>query len=528
MYVFQDLRGRSCRVPTVDASVISYIARNKRHAVLAAIVALGAVLRCVNLGQSLWWDEIWSTLEYATASSWWYTVSRLGYYFNNHPLYSVACRISIAAFGLSEVSVRLPSVIMGIAALPVLYMLARPLTGREPALLAAFLLALSAFHIDHSTEARGYAGMMLFALLSSHFFLQAIRTRSAHSWVYFTLCTFLGMYCHPYMAQVPFAQAVCCMLLVLDQSFRKGRVTHVHKGAAARFLLALGAAVALTLTAYAPMLRFFVANAAKVRFFHVDRLPFVLEMYEAVQPGFTSAPGMALYSVLMLCGLLYLRKRSPALLVYTVLVCNAPLLIYLQLDPMFIFKRYFLPALPFSLLTLACGVVWIAGACRMRGAVRFVFYCALLGAVMVLQWPALRTVTTESRQHYREAVAFVENHAQGRDCVVFAIGHAGNHFSFYTHRPVIVPETFGEFKAALDSGVEVWCLVSGWLPDLRPAHEPAFLYNEKPQHQRIYDYVRKHFNRAAYFRAAFPTSVYVFVPSLSEGHQSGQERAPEN
>jgi len=41
---------------------------------------------------------------------------------------------------------------------------------------------------------------------------------------------------------------------------------------------------------------------------------------------------------------------------------------------MFIFKRYFLPALPFIVLTLGCGMVWIAQACRLSGLSRNVFF----------------------------------------------------------------------------------------------------------------------------------------------------------
>ena len=489
-------------IPSIETT------RLLRYAVLGALMLLAAFARCVNIDQGLWWDEIWSTLEYATASSWWYTLSRLGFYFNNHPLYSIACRISIAVLGLSEVSVRLPSMLMGVAAVPVLYMMARRLAGTAPALLASFLLAISAFHIDHSTEARGYAGMMLFSLLSAHFFFRAIREGGTSVWVYFILCTFFGFYCHPYMLQVSLVQLLCCAVFALEQSVRRGHTRLIYAGAWRHLVLALSAAALLTLAAYAPMLKYFITNAGKVQFMRVDRLPFVVEMYETVLPGLSTIPGMLLYSALSVCGLLYLRSRSPLLCVYTILICNLPLLLYLQLNPMFIFKRYFLPALPFCLLTLACGMMWIARSCRLSGAIRGVFFCGVLGAIVLLQWPAIRSITTENRQHYREAVAFVESHVAEKDSLVFAIGHAGQHFGFYAQEPVIVPETFADFKRALDSKVEIWCLVSGWLPEMRPAYEPPLLYNEDPQHHMIYDYVRENFQLEIRFSAAFPTYVY--------------------
>jgi len=485
-----------------------------RYALLAAIIAVGLFLRCFNINQSLWWDEIWSTIEYARASSWWYTISQLGFYFNNHPLYSIVCRISIAVLGLSELSVRLPSLVMGVASLPVLYILARPLTGSVPALLGAFLLSISAFHIDHSSEARGYAGMMLFGLLATLFFFKALKNGTVRNWLVFILCTFLGFYFHVYMAQVPFVQVVCCLLLLVEQALRRDQIRFMYDGALKHLVLALAVGALVTLAAYAPMLRFFIANAAKVSFFSVDRLPFVAEMYETVLPGFSTLPGMLLYSVLTLCGLLYLRRRSPVLCMYTILICNVPLLLYLQLNPMFIFKRYFLPSLPFILLTLGCGMVWIAQACRLSGLSRNVFFATVLSVVIFLQWPAIQQITFENRQHYREAVAFVESRTQDTEPLVIAIGYAGQHFSYYAKVPIIVPEKFTDFKEQIASGRAVWCLITAWLPELRPAYEPELLFTEDPQHQMMYDYVKANFQLATQFRAIFPTYVY-YRPSQS-------------
>jgi hypothetical protein len=193
--------------------------------------------------------------------------------------------------------------------------------------------------------------------------------------------------------------------------------------------------------------------------------------------------------------------------VYTVLICNLPLLLYLQLNPMFIFKRYFLPVLPFCLLTLACGIEWIARACRLRGPAKAVFFLCAVCAIVWLQWPSIRTITTQSRQHYREAAAWVESRSEA-DFVVFVIGHAGSHFGYYANVPVVVPETFDDFRARMHSASEAWCLITAWLPEVRPAHEPDLLYTEDPEHQRIYDYVIRNFTLEKRFSGVFQTYVY--------------------
>jgi len=57
--------------------------RGDRNSLILLGFALltGAILRLWNITQSFWWDEIWSTMEYAQGCSWWYTISQLGYYF---------------------------------------------------------------------------------------------------------------------------------------------------------------------------------------------------------------------------------------------------------------------------------------------------------------------------------------------------------------------------------------------------------------------------------------------------------------
>ncbi|MCK7467607.1 MAG: glycosyltransferase family 39 protein [Desulfosudis oleivorans] len=92
-------------------------------------------------------------------------MSKLGYYFNNHVLYSLLCRISIKAFGETELTARLPALLLGMSCIFSLFIVGKHLFDEQSGLLASFLLAISAFHIDHSSEARGYAGIS--ALLAS-------------------------------------------------------------------------------------------------------------------------------------------------------------------------------------------------------------------------------------------------------------------------------------------------------------------------------------------------------------------------
>ena len=76
---------------------------------------VAVVLRCWNITQSFWWDEIWSTMAYATAPSLWQTISSVGYYFNNHMLlFTAGTFFNTMLLGENEIAARLPAVIMGL------------------------------------------------------------------------------------------------------------------------------------------------------------------------------------------------------------------------------------------------------------------------------------------------------------------------------------------------------------------------------------------------------------------------------
>ena len=98
------------------------ITGDRRILLLLIFVLLGgAALRCWNITQSLWWDEIWSTMPYVKAASVWDIFTTLGYYFNNHLLYSLLARGSIKIFGESEFAARLPALVFGLLGILFLY-----------------------------------------------------------------------------------------------------------------------------------------------------------------------------------------------------------------------------------------------------------------------------------------------------------------------------------------------------------------------------------------------------------------------
>src|ERR1035441_8645514 len=127
--------------------------------VVWGIVALGAVLRLIALGnKSFWLDEIASVvIVRMSGNSFWSWVWRSE---GNMALYYVMLRTWLH-LGLGEASVRMLSVLPGIASVPMMYPLGARLFGRRVGILAALFLALSTCSIVYSQEARGYSWLLL-------------------------------------------------------------------------------------------------------------------------------------------------------------------------------------------------------------------------------------------------------------------------------------------------------------------------------------------------------------------------------
>jgi len=173
---------------------------------LALLTIAGAWLRLWHLGaKSLWLDE-GATAALARASwqhfawVWWHGEANL------QTIYFLFMRGWIH-LGDSEVWLRLPSALFGIAAIPLLYLVARKFMDSGPALAAAALLAFSPTHVDYSQEARSYTLAIVMVLLSTYFFVRAVEQCQHKDWTRWMIFSTLAFYCHDFTALVLVAQA---------------------------------------------------------------------------------------------------------------------------------------------------------------------------------------------------------------------------------------------------------------------------------------------------------------------------------
>ena len=141
--------------------VVWFRTASRPETTFVGVLTLAALLRLLRLDfQPLWWDEGYSV---------WFATHPLAEIVAltaqdiHPPLYYALLHGWIGLLGAGSVSLRLLSVLFGVAAIPAIHWAGRRLRGPRAGLLAALLLAINPLHIYYSQEVRMYG---LVALLS--------------------------------------------------------------------------------------------------------------------------------------------------------------------------------------------------------------------------------------------------------------------------------------------------------------------------------------------------------------------------
>ncbi len=160
---------------------------------LSAFIVLGLAVRLYGLtAQSIWLDEAYSVfvVKFDLGYIWNFTVN-----FDQHPpLYYVLLHGWVQIFGDSLAMVRLLSVLFAVPSIWLVYLLAARLFDRNTGRIAAFIMAVSPFHIWYSQETRMYSMVVFFVLLSAYFLVRAMKENRIWLWCAFSGFTILAIY----------------------------------------------------------------------------------------------------------------------------------------------------------------------------------------------------------------------------------------------------------------------------------------------------------------------------------------------
>ncbi|MBL8591247.1 MAG: glycosyltransferase family 39 protein [Devosia sp.] len=399
------------------------------RALLVVILVVAVLLRFPGLGeQSLWRDEAatWLQVNGSLAD----VIARTATD-NYPPLYNLLAWISVQLFGGAEWVLRLPSAVLGVLNVALLYGLGTRIGGRGVGLIAAALLTLSGYHVWYSQEARMYA------LLAC--------TATAHAWavVHFldrpraARALLLGLsgiplvYAHPYGA-----------LTWVGIGF--GALWTIVQRRDWRSLLQLVLAELLVVLSFVPWGLILIGRAKSIAdqgFWIGEPTPaYILLQWRKV----TSA--LYILLVLAIPFLIFLRRRNgpgpaagalPLLLSWTLVPSILGIIASVLVEPVF-FDRYLIGSLPGFLVLFALALLMPARTSRQ---VVLASAVALVVAVATLLF-----ADAKPRQDWRPTIAELRAISQPDDCLAMSYPWDRSVLDYYA------PQLGACFMSAIDPG----------------------------------------------------------------------------
>ena len=435
---------------------------NRSRWLLVGIVALGALLRLVQLDfQPLWWDEGYSvffaTREFGDM------LARTAVDIHP-PLYYALMQFWLAAFGKDAAVLRLLSVVIGVAAVPLLYLVAKNLFDRRVGLTAAFLLAIAPLHIYYSQELRMYGLVTLLALASVALQLRLLATdkhpRVIESILYILVSAAL-LYTQYLAAFLLVAQFAVLLYLV----FRARREINARAWTV-RWLI-VGALFLPWLMYAGPKLYDYVTQKVGIeQYARLDPLTYFAQHTAAFSTGHVSdwtwlAWGALVFAVMAICAGLYKNPetekqankdatKTRALAVYAhiglalaLIYFFIPLALGFVVNLVYTFhpiryERLLLFASPFFLALVACGIVALYARGRVLGYAALVLVTLLNGLALY----DFYTVARYADEDYRPLIAEMEKLATEND-LVYAVypWQIGYLETYYRGAPLKIFET---------------------------------------------------------------------------------------
>jgi len=404
------------------------------------LTLIGAALRLYRLDTDLWVDEIGS-FEHAMSLS----IGEFVRTFsspNQHLLNGLLERVSVALFGEHNWSVRLPAVLFGIATVPAMYWLARPIMRGWQALAVAFLTAVSYHHIWFSQNARGYSGYLLFCILATGA-LWRMTVDGRRRWVALYIASAVLAAASLIIAGFVIATHVALATFVVLSARRRGdRVSPLVR----RFGVAFGITFLISLAVYGPtvlqILR--AVGTAYVREgtgFQPVSLEFVTETLRGLSAGFGSLALFGAIPFLVLVGIGTLSLARRAWLVLLSFVVPLGLMAALVvLAGWLTSPRFFILVVPLAFLVAVESLDLVARLlsriARGDGS-RARLHGVLAGAAVVVCGVALAfglpRYYAVPKQPFTAAIAAFERRARPGDALV-AVYQADRGFDYYTRR----------------------------------------------------------------------------------------------
>ncbi|MEA2064871.1 MAG: glycosyltransferase family 39 protein [Patescibacteria group bacterium] len=115
---------------------------------------------------------------------------------NNPPLHFLYLHFWIKIFGDGEIAVRISSLIFGLLAIPLTYLVGKEIFSKKTGLIAAAFMAISPGLIYFSVEARMYSMLLSLSLFSIYFYWKILKENKKISKLFYVFSSILLIYSH--------------------------------------------------------------------------------------------------------------------------------------------------------------------------------------------------------------------------------------------------------------------------------------------------------------------------------------------
>jgi hypothetical protein len=194
---------------------------------LLGLTAAAAAVRLV-ITRGLWVDE--ATSIFQAHMSYHDMLTNLRTTDVHPPGYFTVLWLWVRAFGFGPLSVRMPSILFGIALVPAMFGLARDLFGRRTALIAAAFTVVAPQAVWYSQEARMYSMFMLLTVLAVWAQVRVLRSGSPLAWLGYSLATAALVYTQYFTTLVIAAQQIVFLAVLVTRRRRRQPVGRLLVG----------------------------------------------------------------------------------------------------------------------------------------------------------------------------------------------------------------------------------------------------------------------------------------------------------
>lgn len=433
----------------VNLSFKNSVKNYKIDFILIMILAFATFLRLYEINfQSAWLDEI-STLIMTDPK---YSFKEFRELTNQREgipdFYFILIKAVSFIFGHTIFVVRLVSTIAGVLAVYYSYVLAKELESKKAGYIAALLLTVNIFHIEHSQEGRSYAFIILFVIIAYYRLLLLMKNINLKNAIFLGLFTGLICNAHPIglLNIISIYLSLLVFILVLKDKKQKIKLF--------KFSFYSGIVAFITfLPVYTK-----VSNASKIESFWIPKPTF-----NDIKSVFVDLLGrdqfLAGFSILLV--LIYFilsiyrffskninlqEKTKLSFIIFSIwLIVNIGVIIVKSyLDISMILARYFIGVLPAFILINAIVYAQIKNKIA-----RYI----LLGLVVVFSLYTIFNVrkyyTTYTKDQFDIVTSKIIENNNDNDKIVSAYGWLLNYYLNKPNTSNIMTATFEDYVASL-------------------------------------------------------------------------------